>query len=233
MVDDTPDNFDVIDEGDILSPLPVTPIPPEKIHLYELTSIESFLKKLQQLMNEGKSLENFTITINNQKRDLSTLIVNQGILTTNNIAMSINNPIDDPTEKLCRCFEKSSDRRHHIRGETPYIVFFTPNQEIEVRENKRGIINGTVDGSSIPQRVIFPCDPHNVSQSISKDKIPTSTFAMLATPSITLDEADNIVSINWHVESPTSIDLSNITPDVLSSLSSQPPTNCHIRTHGL
>ena len=56
---------------------------------------------------------------------------------------------------------------------------------------------------------------------------------MLAPPSITLDEADNIVSINWHVKSPTNIDLSNITPDILSSLSSQPPTNCHINKYDL
>ena len=126
MTDHDSDEFDVIDEGDIQSPLSVTPISPEKTHLYELTSIESFLKKLQQLMNEGKSLDNFTITVNNQKRDINTLIVNQGILTTDNIAMSINNPNDGPEKKLCQCFQKSSDRRHHIRGKTPYIVFSHP-----------------------------------------------------------------------------------------------------------
>jgi hypothetical protein len=134
---------------------------------------------------------------------------------------------------LCQNFQKPSDRRRHIRDKTPYIVFFTPKQEPKTRENKKGIIEGSIPHCNTVQRLLFTCDPHNVKQSISPDRIPKSCFAVLATPSITLSENNEVLFMNWHVQSTLALDLSGISPDILKCLPSKLNRICHIKQYDL
>ncbi len=134
MGDKTPDNFEVIDEDDIQSPLSISDTSPQKIHLHDLTSIEVFLKKLQRLINEGKSLDNITVTLNRQKRSLDTLILDHGLVSSDALLTNLHDNHRERSPFLCRNFQETSDRRQHVRGKTPYVIFFTPKQRCR---NKR------------------------------------------------------------------------------------------------
>lgn len=214
--DNIPDDYAVIDDNDTSSHQPF--LEPEEYHLGDIITLESFFERIQRLSHSGVHPTSISINVNKQKRDLDTLILNKGFITVDSLIKNLNDSHRARSDKLCTDFCSSSDRRQHIRGDTPYIVFFTPTEIPEIRSQKQGIVAGSVDHCNTPQRLIFPCDPHYASKGISPDRIPTQTFAVLATPSITLDKNDNVVSVNWHVKSPDHIDLNNVSGKIMPIL---------------
>lgn len=192
------DEFEVIESDE-----PFPHVIQKYIDISGTNDLEKTIERLDRVQRRQGHCDNVRLKIGEDHHFLKDLMILDNPDALENLRISLANKAvfghEENTLKLS--FEENANGAQ--KSKRPFLVIFDPSPHTLLAhcQNVKSVMN-----KGLTQRLLLPINSNGMG--ISQYKFPRQKFAVLATPSIRVENG-KAGALNWHVAMPENVDLSS------------------------